>query len=116
MKYLLKSVDTKVKAIIALNDTQETPSGYITLTQPEYDLGLAAQKKDKLILWDSTARTFSTDQTTIDAALASGLKQIQLDELRALSSDIDLYTRLSESAKVSALQEDFDALKTAYQS
>lgn len=112
MQYLLKVVSGAVQAIIELPDSESTPSGYITLTKAEYDLGVSSQNKDTFLLWDSENRTFSTDQSLVNIKTAINTeKSTVLAELRALSVDIDLYGKLGDSDKVTALQSEFDALK-----
>jgi hypothetical protein len=112
MKYLLKQLSGNVKGIIQLPEDVATPSGYITLTKSEYDLGISAQNKDTFLLWDDENRTFSADQNlgNIKTSINSE-KSTQMAQLRSLSVDIDLYDKIGDATTKASLQADFDALK-----
>lgn len=116
MKYLLNAVAGQIKGLIEIEDTDATPSGFITLTKEEYDIAIAKVQKDRFLRWDESNRTFSTNTTQVNQADTAALKSEQLTTLKQLSIDIDFYTRMANTTKVNDLQSEFDALKVLYES
>lgn len=111
MKYLLKHSNGSVIGLIAIDDTVATPQGFEVITEQEYTQGLLAFKGEQFLLWDDQSRVFSQNSTLNNSYSSTVEKQSQLEQLRALSVDINLYDKLADTTTRDALQADFDALK-----
>lgn len=112
MNYGVKTrTGDKVEGLI--RTANELPTGYVTITEAEYNQGQSEFNKHPALIFDFGDRIFiqdSNESTQIDEVV---IKQQQRAALRAMSIELDLKVRLGEST--TQLQSEFDALKLTYQ-
>lgn len=112
MKYGIKHTAGVIEAISQFQD-DVVPGAFTEITEAKYIAFVAKMKSNPFQTYDTGTDDLVQDIPALSAAQVAKQKNDLRDQLRALSIELDLQTRMGEST--TATQASFDAKKAAYE-